>query len=156
MKKIILLFVPLLLTAMFSCNSDKVFEQHKKIDNHTWNRFKSVKFNVNIKESGNFDILVAIRHANYYQYKNVNIDFAMYAPLGEERIKPLKLMLRGEDNKFLGDGSGDIWDISIPVFENINLADTGVYRFEIDNVMPIYELPGIMEVGLIIEPAEKK
>ena len=155
MKKIIL-FVPVLLIVMLACNPDRVFEQHNKIDDHTWNRFKSQKFNAKIEKEGNYDIIVAIRHANYYQYKNVNIDFAMYSPNGEEKIKPVSLMLRGEDNKFVGEGSGDIWDFTFPVMENVHLLDTGIYRFEIDNVMPIYDLPGIMEVGLIIDPAKVK
>lgn len=155
MKKTLFL-ISVVFVTLISCNPDRVFEQHNKIDNNTWNRFKSLKFNVKIEEAGNYDILVAIRHANYYQFKNVNIDFAMYSPSGEERVMPVTLMLRGEDNKFLGEGSGDIWDISIPVMENVNMADTGTYRFEIDNVMPVYDLPGIMEVGLIIDPAKVK
>lgn len=155
MKKTFFL-IPLLIITMISCNPDRVFEQHKKMDNNTWNRFKSLKFNVKIEKAGNYDIHVAIRHANNYQFENVKIDFAMYSPGGEERVMPVTLMLRGEDNKFLGVGSDDIWDISIPVIENVNMPDTGTYRFEIDNVMPIYDLPGIMEVGLIIDPAKEK
>ncbi len=153
-KKLFILM--LLVLGLFACNNNKVFEQHQKIDNNTWNRFKSLKFNAKIEKAGNYDIFVAIRHANYYEYKNLNIDFAMYSTTGEDRIKPLQLMLRDEENNFVGKGAGDIWDFSFPVFENIALDDSANYRFEIDNVMPIYELPGIMEVGIIIEKTKKE
>jgi len=72
------------------------------------------------------------------------------------RTKDYNIFLRNTDGSFKGDGAGDLWDITYPVFTDITLPDAGIYKFEVQNVMPIMELPDIMDVGLIVRKAEKK
>lgn len=155
MRKIsvVIFFLAIIFTA---CDSNRIYEEHKKTGKkNVWNRFEQMQYDVNIEEPGNYTIIVAIRHAQHYPYANINIDFEMVKPNGENRITPLKIMLKDEETgKFMGKGAGDIWDFEYPVYENINFADTGNYHFEIDNVMPVYDLPGIMEIGLVVEKNE--
>ena len=64
-------------------------------------------------------------------------------------------MLADERGQWLGDGMGDIWDNRILFKKDFKFPQTGKYRFELEQAMRINPLPGIMDVGMRIERADK-
>jgi gliding motility-associated lipoprotein GldH len=156
MKKTILLLI--IISALFtSCSKNKVFEKFIKLDNYKWKRDNLITFNVDIKDvSSNYDVTLALRHTTYYAFANIKVNITVTFPSGEMRTKDYNIFIRNPDGSFKGDGVGDLWDITSPVFTDITFPDVGIYKFEVQNVMPIMELPDIMDVGLVVRKAEKK
>jgi gliding motility-associated lipoprotein GldH len=156
MKKTIFLLA-MLSTLLSACSKNKVYEKYIKIDNYKWKRDKLITFDVDIKNTNsNYDVILALRHTTYYAFANIKVNVTITFPSGEMRTRDYNIFLRDADGSFKGDGAGDLWDITYPVFDDITFPDVGNYKFEVQNVMPIVELPDIMDVGLIVRKAEKK
>lgn len=156
MKKTILMFA-ILSALLISCSKNKVFEKYTSIENHKWKRDNLIRFDVDIKDvKTNYDVTLALRHSTYYSFANIRVNVTITFPAGDIRTKDYNILIRDTDGSFKGDGAGDLWDITYPVFTDITLPDAGIYKFEVQNVMPLMELPDIMDVGLIVRKTEKK
>ena len=137
---------------MVSCSKKKVFEKYEKFDNYDWNMDKTVKFEVQIDDTAAaYNIYIPTRHIENYLYDCLKVNVIIYTPTGEERTKNYKLNFRDSEGKFIGNGLGDIWDEKTLIMGNIKFKNTGIYKFEIVNNMPIIPTQGIMELGLLVE-----
>ena len=134
-----------------SCDSKKIFEKHIHIERITWNRFDVKTFNVDIKDiSATYDFYIAIRHHTEVPFKSITVSFTLYTPSGESRIMEHEINLRDREGKPLGDGLGDLWDLEYPAWPDFKFTEPGICRVEISSTMSQADLPGIMQVGLIV------
>ncbi|MEI6122302.1 MAG: gliding motility lipoprotein GldH [Bacteroidota bacterium] len=155
MKKCTYVFAVMLIL-LTSCSKRKVFQKYTDIENYKWKRENVIKFEVPIKDvATNYDVVLALRHTSYYAFANILVNVSTTYPAGDLRTKDYNVMLRNTDGKFIGAGAGDLWDITYPVLTDVTFPQAGTYTFEIQNVMPVIELPDIMQVGLIVRKAEK-
>ena len=63
----------------------------------------------------------------------------------------IECILADPSGKWLGDGSGDIWDNLILFKKNVRFKQIGTYKFRYEQAMRMPLLPMIMDVGLRIE-----
>jgi len=151
----IIFFLFLIVTAT-SCNKDRIFEKNHDFNNNTWSKTEIVTFEADIEDvESEYDIYLSVRNASFYPFANVIMGLTIETPAGESRMMQHELMVKNTDGSFRGEGLGDIYDISIPVFKNMLFKDKGKYKFIIDNRMHLVEMPGIMSVGLIIQKSKK-
>ena len=151
MKKLILTLI--LFTAVFSsCDPGKIYEKHIDNERITWNRFDVKTFRVDIKDiSSSYDFYVAIRHLTDVPLKYITIKSIIYTPSGETRMMEHKIMLKDDKGKLLGKGMGDLWDIVYLAREDLQFSEPGTCTVEISSTMMQTNLPGIMQVGLIVK-----
>jgi gliding motility-associated lipoprotein GldH len=151
MKKLILIFIPVIIV-LTSCNPRKIYEKHFDIDRITWNRFDVKTFKVEIKDiSANYAFYAAIRHLTDVPFRFLTIKFIIYTPSGERRILEQKILLKDNDGNLLGDGMGDLWDVNHLFRDNFKFTEPGICTVEISSTMSQADLPGIMQVGLIVK-----
>ncbi|HRS54405.1 MAG TPA: gliding motility lipoprotein GldH [Bacteroidales bacterium] len=140
---------------LYSCENKTIFKKYEKFENYQWNKNKNVVFNVNIKDDKTlYDVIIAIRHTPQYPYANLIFNLTIYSPSGQERTKDHNVFIRNRDGSFIAKGLGDIYDIEFKVLEKINFNEIGIYKFEINSLMPIYTTQGLMDIGLIIKKSE--
>jgi gliding motility-associated lipoprotein GldH len=154
MKK---LFYLLLLGTIIlsSCNQGKIYEKYLDNERITWNRFDVKTFNVDIKNiSAKYDFYVALRYITDVPFKYVTIKFTLYTPSGEMRTIELKIMLKDKEGNLLGEGMGDLWDLVHLVREDFQFTEPGICKVEVSSTMSQADLPGIMQVGLIVKKAK--
>lgn len=150
MKKLFI-FGLLAMIGFSSCNSKKIYEKHIDNERITWNRFDVKTFEVEIKDvSTPCDFLVAIRHHTEVPFQYVDVRMVIYTPDGETRIIEQQIKLRDKEGKLLGDGMGDLWDVVQPVRKDLKINQPGICRVEISSTMSQADLPGIMQVGLVV------
>lgn len=155
MKKTCFLISILLPTLFFGCSKNKVFEKFEKFSNNEWPMDKVVSFDVAIEDTSAFyDISIPVRHVDNFPYDGLLVVMTINTPSGEERSKKYKLKLRDDDGKFIGDGSGDIWDATVSVIKKTKFNKAGTYKFELVNDMPKTPTPSVMEIGLRVEKSE--
>jgi gliding motility-associated lipoprotein GldH len=149
MKKV-LLFITVIF--LFSCTNNKVFEKSVKFDNYDWNMDKTVSFDVAIEDTAaTYNVYIPVRHTDNFPYDALLINVTYTSPTGEGHTKNYKLAFRNAEGKFIGDGSGDIWDEKPVIMEKAKFNAKGTYKFEIINDMPTTPTQGIMELGLRVE-----
>ena len=153
LKYYLLLFVLLIMS--FGCNQSKVFEEYKKFDNLSWHRFNYLEFEVTVEDSENeFDVYISLRHLPEFQYKQLPINLTIYSPSGEMRTADHLLELIDDEGNRLSKCVGDFCDVSILVRKDFKFTEPGIYNFRIENKWKKVDLPGIMEVGLLIKKSE--
>jgi len=151
MKKNIL--ITTLIIILFSCTGkNKIFEKFEKFDNYDWNMDKVISFDVAIEDtSAMYNVYIPVRHTDNYPYDGLLINLTYSSPNGEQHSKNYKLQFRDKNGKFLGNGSGDIWDENSLIMKNAKFNAKGSYKFEIADNMQTTPTQGIMELGLKIE-----
>jgi len=151
MKKLLTALIPAILL-LSSCNPRKIYEKHLDIDRITWNRFDVKTFNVDIKDiSADYAFYIAIRHLTDFPFPYVTTKFNIYTPSGERRILEQKIFLKDNEGKLLGNGMGDLWDLVYLVRDDFKFTEPGICTVEISSTMSQADLPGIMQVGLIVK-----
>ncbi len=134
--------------AIFSSCTNYVTEDFKKFEELTWNKTDIQEFVIEIpSDTITADVLLHVRYASGFVYQNLTLAIEETAPSGETQTIPFTGKLRSDDGKYLGDGSGDIWDIDFPLKKHIRLA-RGTYRYRIGHTMPQDKLLMIMELGI--------
>ena len=149
MKNILILFSFIFL---FSCSEKKIFEKHIKLDNYEWTSDNKLPFEVSIEDTVSFyNIYIPVRHTDNYPYDGLLVYVTTSTPSGETISKDYKLQLRDENGKFKGDAGGDIWDIDVPIMENIKFNSIGIYKFKVENNMPKPPTISLMEMGFKVK-----
>lgn len=146
MKKLIILFIAL--SALSSCNN--VHREFHKVENMKWYKNDKKKFEVDIKESGNYDMLFAFRYATLYPYRNIKILITKTLPNGDSYTKEADFQVVDENNNYIGSAGGDIWDLE-NIFAENEYLEKGKYRFVIEQDMGTDPVIVVMEIGLIVK-----
>jgi gliding motility-associated lipoprotein GldH len=149
MKRLLPLFLMILFLS--SCQNNKVFEQRHNFDDMKWNRFKSITFEFDIKDTeSKYDIMMMLRHHTVYAEPDLRLTLALYTPSGERRLKDVILPIRNADGSFRSSGMGDLWDLEQVAFSGYSFNEKGHYKLEIENRMDKFDTPGVMEFGIKI------
>lgn len=138
-----------------SCDSKRIFEENKTIEETGWNINDIKTFEVEIKDPATAtNFYINVRNADGYPYSNLFIFVKTIFPNGKMSNDTLECILADEKGKWLGSGIGDIYDNQIPFKRNVRFPLAGKYSFELQHGMRIDNVPLIMDVGLRIENAE--
>ena len=132
-----------------------VFEKNTIIPDNNWEMNNIIKLDVEIKDTMSLhNIYFNIRNAGGYQFSNLYLFLTTITPKGEQARDTVELTLADERGKWLGDGSGDIWDNRILFKRKFRFPEAGLYHFEFQQAMRVNPLPQIMDAGMRIEKAQ--
>ncbi|MXV37615.1 gliding motility lipoprotein GldH [Flavobacteriaceae bacterium Ap0902] len=150
LKNGIILFILVLLIT--SCDQKNFyFEQVNRINN-SWgdNDFKTFKFPVKQKDS-KFTLYFVLRNNNDYKYSNIYFFTQFTSPQGEMITDTLEYQLAYPDGRWTGFGMGEVKQNTLVYKENIQLADTGIYKVSVGQAMREKKLIGLEDISLMVE-----
>ena len=150
MKKILFYFSMSAMLIFASCESHTVYKQIEKLPDYRMLRDTSFVFefdNQNPLEV--YDVVLMFRYVHGFQFKQAVFNFEYLSPVGDSIDFTFGIPIVGQDGKYIGDGSGDIWDVEHTVISKRALPQ-GKNTFVITNQMqPDLEyIPNVMAVGL--------
>jgi gliding motility-associated lipoprotein GldH len=152
MKSVYLFIIGGLFILLSSCDSKRVYEQNVDIPENIWDKDKPVYFDVPITDTVSLhNVYINIRNASGYGYSNIYLFLDTKYPNNTISRDTIECVLADPSGKWLGDGSGDIWDNQILFKKNVRFRQTGTYKFRYEQAMRMPKLPMIMDVGLRIE-----
>jgi gliding motility-associated lipoprotein GldH len=152
MNKTVTAFILLAFFPICSCDTARVFEENKKIENNEWDQHSPLVFQASVIDTAvSYNVYINIRNAGFYRFSNLYLFINTGFPGGQMQRDTLECILASPDGRWLGDGLGDIWDNSILFKEGVRFPQQGEYRFELIQAMRINPLPGIMDAGIRIE-----
>ena len=138
-----------------SCDRSVVFEKNVKLPENRWEMNNIIKLDAEIKDTISLhNIYINVRNAGGYQFSNLYLFLNTRTPAGEEARDTIELTLADERGKWLGNGSGDIWDNRILLKSKFRFPVSGIYHFEMQQAMRVNPLPQIMDAGMRIEKVE--
>lgn len=143
----------LFLVGLFAaCDSNRIFEENKEITNGIWNSKNKVQFEVSITDTLQaHNFYINIRNAGAYPYSNLYLFLETEFPDKVYARDTIECILADNSGKWLGEGSGDIWDNQILFKKGVRFRKTGTYKFTMEQAMRVENLPLIMDVGMRIE-----
>ena len=161
MKKKQLVIIPfpfLMLPIQHGCDRNKtVFEKYHRFDNLSWNRFDILDFRMQLdKVDSPYDIFINIRHLPEVPYEEMTINFTIFTASGDMRTADYDLDFYDPEGKRLSDCMGDFCDLLLPLRRSFLFYEPGEVRFEIENKYTKLEMPGIIEVGILVKEAGKE
>lgn len=152
MKSFLLFIVGGFILALTSCDSKRVYEKNVDIPEYIWDKDKPIYFDVPITDTVSFhNVYINIRNASGYGFSNIYLFLDTKYPNNAISRDTIECILADPTGKWLGDGSGDIWDNQILFKKNVRFKQMGTYKFRYEQAMRMPKLPMIMDVGLRIE-----
>jgi gliding motility-associated lipoprotein GldH len=148
-KTILFIFAVLLLS---SCKNNVVFSKYVNFENNEWFAKNKVTFDVEMSDVNSLhDISVMVRHADAYPYSNLYLFLTTKYPDGKVTLDTLECILANQKGEWMGNGAGDIFDITIPLKQSTRFPLAGKYSFTFEQAMRTDPLPLIMDFGFEIK-----
>ena len=146
------LFSGCFILSLAACDSKRVYEQNIDIPDYIWDKENPIYFDVPITDTISLNnVYINIRNASGYGFSNIYLFLDTKYPDNSISRDTIECILADPAGKWLGDGSGDIWDNQILFKKNVRFRQIGTYKFRYEQAMRMPKLPMIMDVGLRIE-----
>lgn len=149
--KIITFF--LLITALYGCRHVDLYERLQNIEKAAWSEQQTPSFTFDITDTvASYNVYVVVRHTNQYGYRNVWLNVGLQQPGDTLRQQPFEVQLAAADN-WLGTGMDDIFEHRALLFSRpVHFNKAGPITFTLQHIMRQDPLPGIMQIGIRVEP----
>lgn len=144
---------------MASCSSNTVIDEQSDIKEGLWHLDSLVVFNFEIEDTtSSYQVQYNVRYAVDYPYYNLYLKYFLEDSTGQILSSDMQelLLFDKKDGEPIGDGIGDLFDRTIPVFDQQKFVSPGAYTFKVKQLMRNEELPGILAFGLKIEKPEEE
>lgn len=153
MKRIALLFLGLSIVLGLSCcgtsNDNKVL-LYRNFPSNSWERFDFVKGDIEVKKATTYDLALKVSFAPTYAYNNISVVFTIFDSYNNPfRTKAYSFLLKEKDGSWKSTLVDGCYHFSFPINNELTINEPGVYRFQLENRMPITPLTGITEISII-------
>ncbi len=156
-KHIIFAILSVFVFMFISCDSNRVYQKYIKIDNYIWDADESIEFEFDIEDTVSIhNLYVNVRHSGRYPFRNLWLFISSTAPNGMTEIDTLECTFADKSGKWLGDGSGDLWDNKFLWKQFVRFPMQGTYSVKYKQGMRIHFLPGILDVGFRVEKIDRE
>lgn len=155
-------WVVLLATVVFfaSCDSKMLVGEMRDLPG-TWNKDEVMTFDIPQLDSlKSYDVFLHLRNTNDYPFNNIFLIASMEFPHGLTVTDTLEYRMANPDGSWLGTGIGTLKESKLVYKENVSFFEEGTYTLSVSQavrnngeVMGVFELEGITEVGYSIEEA---
>jgi gliding motility-associated lipoprotein GldH len=147
----------LLLFTLLLTSCDRVYREYDKdsFPTYTWQNGQEVIFNPAIEDvTKSYELVLGLRHVYGLKIRTLAINVRQISPSGKESSKEYQLKLIDDRVEYIGSCGGDLCDIEVAVESGVKFDEAGKYKYIVTHNMPLDRIPGIMEVGLIINKQE--
>lgn len=150
-----IIFFFLLITALYGCGHADLYERLQNIDKAAWSEQQVPSFTFDITDTAaSYNVNVVVRHTNSYGYRNIWLNVGLQQPGDTIRHQPFELQLAATDN-WLGTGMDDVFEHRAMLFSKpVHFNKSGPITFTLQHIMRQNPLPGIMQVGIRVEPVQ--
>jgi len=157
MKVIRIFFLACLL---FSCDSDRIYEQNINLENRYWRVDEPLLFDFMIKDSSQpYSVYYNVRNSLEYPYARLFIQYTLSDSTGMQIDKKLNaqfLFDQKTGKPFGHSGIGDVFDHRFLIIENYTFRYAGKYQLKIEQFNRQDTLRGILAVGARVEKFSPK
>lgn len=144
----------LLLTAAlaFSCDRNRVYENHVALPAGSWNAKDHIEFAATIPDIiSRYTIYLDIRNGLDYPYSNLYLFMNTVMPDGGISRDTIELTLADYDGRWLGSGMGSVKFSRFLFRSGFRFPQAGPYRFSFEQAMRVNTLTGIRDIGMRVE-----
>lgn len=137
-----------------SCDTNRVFEEHKDFDADYWVQETEVVFDFEVTDTEvPYNIYSSFRNASGYPYHNLYYQFTLTDSSGMELTQELKNvnLFDPKTGVPLGSGLGDLFDHRQLILGDYTFQKAGIYHLSFEQYMRRDTLPLVLSVGARVE-----
>ncbi|MEZ4904794.1 MAG: gliding motility lipoprotein GldH [Spirosomataceae bacterium] len=145
--------------SLIACDTSSTFKDHQDIEDGLWYVKNEPSFTFEITDTAQaYNVYYLVRNAVQYPYYNLYVKRFLLNDKNKVVNEALnELILMDErTGKPLGDGLGDLFDHKIIALKDYRFPQPGKYTFKIRQYMRQDPLPGVLSMGLSVEPTIKE
>jgi len=146
-------FSALLVTACFflSCNTNVVYSHYQHVPNKVWGKSDALIFNFTINDNTvPYRLSVQLRNSYLYPYQSIWLLVDEQQPNNTSIKDTIEYWLADKPGKLKGKGIA-LFQNRFLLRDNYHFPDTGAYQISIKHGLRDDRLPGIEDVGVLIE-----
>jgi len=141
----------LLAIAAMACDRSIQYSENYKLDKGKWSMFDPAKYTCPIDDTlRTYDIRLSLRTSTDYPYRNIYLFVVTTFPSGTVVTDTLQAMVTDEKGRWLGKGTGDLRELTIPYKSNVFFPESGDYHFRVIHGMRDTLLNGVYDMGMQI------
>lgn len=143
------LSVFLFTTVLSACGLLWEYRSLHEFEGMEWDNSTAQTFDFSISETGNYKVEIIGRHITGYQFRILKGIITIEG--GSVMLEnEFTIPIIGEDDMYLNEGGGDLWDFTFPAITSTNLP-AGDYTATINHTMEQNPLGLVMEIGMQVE-----
>ncbi len=147
----------LILLCCISCDSTRLFEENKDLNDNQWVQKDTAVFSFTIRDIGKpYNIYCNLRNTSDYPYARFFFNYSIKDSTGavlSSDLKSVYLFDAKTGKPFGTTGIGDVFDHRVSLLENYLFKYNGRYTISLDQQMRLDTLAGISSVGFRLEEA---
>jgi len=150
-------FVILLCIVLFStsCNKKVLYSHFEEFDQLKWQKNDKVRFEIPIYEQAtNQNVFLSIRHTAHFYLNGVTFKMTKTLPSGNVEQKSIFIPIKDDKNSYMGDGNGDVYDVTVLVDSAITFTEIGEYKFDVEYQADEELIVQVYQVGVIIKSSD--
>lgn len=143
-------------TGLLSCKQAGLYEQLHNIPGGDWKSGDKLSFSLTVKDTAaGYNFFATIRHTNMYPYRNIWVRLGLKMPGSDSAtFQDFELPL-ADNEKWLGAGMNDVYERRVKLFGlPQHFSKAGMVEFTLQQIMRDDPLPGVLQAGMRIEPAQ--
>jgi len=146
-----LFFISILIAGVYGCQTDNLIDTNQEMPQRNWSYVNKVKAVVEIKDAAKvYNIRFKLRHTADYRYSNIFILMHLSGPGQPKVTRRYEYKLAEADGQWLGNGSGNLYDYSLPLLSGLHFAQPGSYTVELEQNMRDNPLQEISDAGITV------
>ncbi|KQN34348.1 gliding motility lipoprotein GldH [Pedobacter sp. Leaf41] len=145
----------LLVASFFTGCTSSVIDSNVEIPDRKWTYRNHITTAFEIKDNTKaYNVYFKLRHTAEYKYSNIFIlaHFKDGKAMVNQRFE---FQLAKKDGEWLGSGSGNLFNYTLPLLENHRFPRNGKFEIEIEQNMRDNPLVEVSDVGILVEEAQK-
>lgn len=153
-KRFSFVYFFLIVVAFFSSCTTNVVDTNSEIPERKWTYRNHIVTTFDIADDTKpYNVFFKLRHTADYRYANIFV--LIHFKDGKNTLtKRYQYKLAKNDGEWLGSGSGNIFNYTLPVLTNYHFPHKGKFSIEIEQNMRDNPLAEICDAGFLIEQAK--
>ena len=136
-----------------SCGAFWTYRSLVEFKGFEWQKENELQFDFAIEQEQKSDVMLLFRHVHGFPFPDIFVEVSLDGP-EVSSVDTVELNIIGDDREYLGEGSGDIWDVQKTIYPDIILKP-GDYHISVRHIMEREKLDLVMEVGVeVSKPKE--
>ena len=148
-------FIILALALLFFSCDNSVYKEYHEFSLIQWEQDDNPIFDFELKESKQYNVVFTMRYIEGFPYKNMIGSFLLSDLKGGNSVHKFNFQVVDDNNEYIGDVGGNMWDIEYTVFKD-TLLEAGKYSISIEQFVEEKTLPFVYDVGVRIDPVNAK
>lgn len=149
------LFLAVVLFA--ACQPKAVLDEKKTFPEGQWRHADTLNFEALIEDTtGRYDLFLDLEHSPDFRNQNMYVKIHTRFPDGQRPGKLVSLELAGKAGDWFGRCNTNRCRLTIPIQTQAFFDKPGTYLFTIEQYTRLDPLPGVMSLGMRIQPSPEK